>query len=493
MSTSRIEVDLTAIGNNVRVIKRVASGEFSSAAKPTGGSSDAPNPDKARTHRPAAVCAVLKQDAYGLGAVRIAKRLAACAVDMIAVYSLDEARTLVEAGITTPMLVLMPVRSMDRSDPAYRHAVVGKLHLTVHDEDQLNSLIDVCGKLGAAMPLHVQIDTGLARGGATPESGARIVETIVRSPRLRLGGLMTHFASPCGDPEFTREQARQFREWVERIKPSLAGAVNQRIDAPLPHGLFIHAANSCAMFRSSKYHGNLVRVGQALYGYSLEGAEEKETSEFAGAAAALSPVARWTSSIVHVKEIPTGFPVGYGSTWRAARPTRVALVPVGYADGYPRLLSNAGVVGVTGRAWERSGTTLPPGADIPAIHEARRALAASTMYAPVIGRVSMDQLTIDVTDVPAAMCRVGSEVEIGVGDRGAPNSFLRLAELAQSIVHEQMCRLGARVERTYRMPTASESPQIHVFSEKGGTGGAGGLGGAGVSSALACDYRSDPG
>ncbi|MBC7773042.1 MAG: alanine racemase [Pyrinomonadaceae bacterium] len=455
MSTSRIDVDLFALGHNLGVVRKVLSGE--AGATPEGPRS----PSK----RPPGICAVVKQDAYGLGAVRVARRLVACGVDMLAVYSLEEARALVEASIVTPILVLMPVWSMDRGDPAYRHAVAGKLHLTVHDTDQLASISDICGKLGTAMPLHVQVDTGLARGGALPQVAEGILETIVRSPRLRLGGLMTHFASPCGDPEFTREQARLFRDWVERMKPMLAGSINPRVDgAP---GLYIHAANSCAVFRSNKYHGNLVRVGQCLHGFALEDADEREASEFAAAASTLKHVVRWTSSVVHVKEIPTGHPVGYGSTWRAARPTRIALVPVGYADGYPRLLSSGAFVGLSGRPWERTGTTSAPGADLTAMREG----PAKMQYVPVVGRVSMDQITIDVTDLPESMVRVGSEVEIAGSDRSAPNSMLKLAEGSQSIVHEQLCRIGARVERAYRLTTSSSgggelSQQVHVLPDR---------------------------
>ncbi|MGE3108793.1 MAG: alanine racemase [Phycisphaerales bacterium] len=489
MSTSRIDIDLSAIGNNIRAVRRVLSGELASREHPEA-QRDPASSERPRVTKAPAICAVLKQDAYGMGAVRIAKRLAACGVDMIAVFSVDEARSLVEAGIAAPMLVLMPVRNIDRSDPVYRHAVVGKLHLTIHDEDQLAAITEVCGRLGAAMPLHVQIDTGLARGGALPAVGERIVESIARNPRLRLGGLMTHFATPCGDPEFTREQARLFREWVEKIKPMLVAGAGHRIDASTPHGLLIHAANSCAVFRSSKYHGNLVRIGQCLYGYALEGASDREGAEFAAAAASLQPATRWTSSVVHIKDVPTGFPVGYGSTWRAARPTRIALVPIGYADGYPRLLSNAAVVGFTGNAWERSGATLPPGADTASAGSptGRASNPAPTMYAPVIGRVSMDQITIDVSDVPISMCKVGSEVEIAVGERAAPNSFLRLAELSQSIVHEQMCRVGPRVERSYRLSASGTQPRIHVFPESPASGAS--FGGD-RGSALACDYRAD--
>jgi len=463
VSTSRIDIDLFALGHNLGIVRKVISGEADSASSDTPRT---PAPGK----RPPGVCAVVKQDAYGLGAVRIARRLAACGVDMLAVYSLEEARALVEASIVTPILVLMPVRSMDRGDPAYRHAVAGKLHLTIHDPDQLASISDTCGRLGTAMPLHLQVDTGLARGGALPHTAERILETIVSSPRLRLGGLMTHFASPCGDPDFTREQARLFRDWVERMKPVLAGSVNPRVDGS--PGLYIHAANSCAVFRSNKYHGNLVRVGQCLYGFALDGADEREASEFAASAAALKHVMRWTSSIVHIKDIPTGHPVGYGSTWRAARPTRIALVPVGYADGYSRLLSNSASVGLSGNQWERTGATSAPGADLTSPREH----VGKMHFAPVVGRVSMDQITIDVTDLPSSMVRVGAEVEIAGNDRSAPNSILKLAEASQSIVHEQLCRIGSRVERAYRLSTSSLgggelSQRVHVLPDRAAQSG----------------------
>src|SRR5262249_54264760 len=155
---------------------------------------------------------------------RLAKRLSGCGVEMIAVYTLDEARALVEAAVPTPLLVLMPVRSLDRTDPVYRHAVNGKLHVTLHDAEQLASLNESAARLGATLSVPVQLDPGLARGGALADEASRLVELIIRSPRLRLGGLMTHFASPCTDAAFTREQARQFREWLERIKPMLTAA-----------------------------------------------------------------------------------------------------------------------------------------------------------------------------------------------------------------------------------------------------------------------------
>jgi alanine racemase len=232
-------------------------------------------------------------------------------------------------------------------------------------------------------------------------------------------------------------------------------------------------ANSCATFRGRRFHGNMVRIGQSLLGYLHEGASSPapgggggrvpeaggggaapvpadDPFEFAGAAMELRPVVRWTSSIVHVKEVPAGFPVGYGQTWRAKRPTRIALVPVGYADGYPRSLSSTGVVTLTARHWDRTGAASGGAGSAPVSASASKAAA-------VIGRVSMDQITIDVTDVPEPWRRLGAEVELVSPSREAPNHFPRLAGAAGTITHELLCRLGPRVERAYRFP-GTEAP-----------------------------------
>ncbi|MCC6323088.1 MAG: alanine racemase [Phycisphaerales bacterium] len=454
MPTSRLEVDLAALDRNLRVVRGVVGRGAGRTGAGSGG---------------AAVCAVLKQDGYGVGAVRLAKRLVGtgaggatggAGVEMIAVYSLDEARAIVEAVPNVSVLVLMPVTGVERTDPMYRQLGAGRVHLALHNEDQFRQVQEMAAKLGVGVPLHVQIDTGLSRGGTLPEDGRRLVERVLTTPRTRLAGLMTHFASPCCDCEFTREQARLFRDFVEGIKPALRAAAT----SSTPGGwqgqeLMLHAANSCATFRSKSYHGTMVRLGQALLGFALEDAgEEREGFEFGEQAAQLTPVVRWTSTVSAISEIPAGWPVGYGRTWRApwredGRRTRIALVPVGYADGYPRTLGGRGTggpgwVGFTGRAWERradEGTARGPRPPV--------------VYAPVVGRVSMDQITVDVTDVPEAYLggagRIGStdggpEVELMSPDRAAPNFWATMAAAGGSITHEQLCRVGPRVERVYR-------------------------------------------
>jgi len=190
--------------------------------------------------------------------------------------------------------------------------------------------------------------------------------------------------------------------------------------------------------------------------------------QFREAAARLQPAVRWTAPIVHVKEVPAGFPVGYGSTWRApargpgrSRPTRLALVPVGYADGYPRALGNVAKVGLTGRRWERSA--VGGGVD---------ESSAKQVYAPVVGRVSMDQITVDVTDVPEEWCAVGMEVELAGRDRAAPHYLPRLAEQAGSVTHELLCRICPRVERVYKYPAAVGGASASGAEGRGGIGGA---------------------
>src|SRR5690606_32095015 len=141
------------------------------------------------------LCAVLKQDAYGTGAGRLVKRIAAAGARLVAVYAPAEARSIIEAAVDLPILLLMPVRSLDRFDPVYRYATTGRIHLTLHGLDQLRDVEQLAGRLGVPVPVHVQLDTGMSRGGCLPDEAKRLVEGVLASRRLTLAGLMTHFAS----------------------------------------------------------------------------------------------------------------------------------------------------------------------------------------------------------------------------------------------------------------------------------------------------------
>jgi alanine racemase len=501
VATSRLEIDLSAVERNLGVVRGVIGG-------PKGAGGNGPK---------VAVCAVLKQDGYGLGAARLAKRLVGTGVEMIAVYTLDEARAIADAVGSTPILVLMPVPGIDRMDPVYRHVTSGRIHLTLHSEDQLKQITEMTTRIGTTLPVHVQVDTGLSRGGAMPEQAHALVQKMLATPRVKLAGLMTHFSSPCCDAEFTREQAKLFRDFVEGIKPVLkaavaaAGSGKNAGGVVAPHDLMLHAANSCAMFRARNYHGTMVRVGQALLGYALEEVAHGEQFEFAEAALRLEPAVRWTSTVAHISEIPAGWPVGYGSAWRApwrtdGKKTRIALVPVGYADGYPRSLGGKpgggpGWVGFTGRSWERrSGgepeeglkSPRPMGGESAAVNTP----ALPTVFAPVVGRVSMDQITVDVTDVPEAYLagvgrmEAGPEVELFGRDRAAANFVSTLAAEAHSITHELMTRVGPRVERVYRYPAVSAGGG--TVTATGATSGAGEGAGRGGTGAVAARVVNAP-
>ncbi len=445
--TSVIEVDLTALERNLAVVRGVLS----------RGLDD----DSGSSATPPGVCAVLKADGYGLGAVRLAKRLSAPkatrAVEMIAVYTPDEARELVEAAIPTPILVLMPVAGFDRHDPLYHALSKGQIHLTVHDRDNLDAIARTAEHLGATLPVHLKIDTGMSRGGAPPRQAGGLLGKIAEHPRLRLAGVFTHFASADSSAEMTRDQALSFVN-VLRLN-----------EARLPADCLIHEANSFATFRSAALHADMVRIGLALLGYSAEAMADDDRFEFRDAARQLTPVMRWTSTVVQTKLVAPGTPVGYGSVWTAPRrsrsshdgDTRLAIVPVGYADGYPVALSS-----------DRGGD-----ASLDPERGARVGFEISTgirAYAPVVGRVSMDQIIIDVTDLPERTTGVGATVEIVGSNPGAPNHLPALAKIAGTITHELLCRMSPRIERRYLhlpKPVEAERPAERITRALAGPGG----------------------
>ena len=410
-ATSCIEVDLGAVGENARLVREALAPADPGAPRPR-------------------LCAVLKADAYGLGAPRVAKRLGVDGADMIAVYTPEQARELVDANIGVPIMLLMPVRELPRSDRLYLAATRGLLHLVVHDPADLNALCEVADGLGVRLPLHLEIDTGMARGGLEPRLASSLVARINEHPRLRLAGVCAHFACADTDAARTAEQSARFDAWLRDEAPGIG-----------PDTL-VHEANSFGVFRDSRYHRSMVRCGLALLGYLTEELRGPAESRLLRLAGALRPCVRWVSRVVHVKDLPAGTAVGYGSTWVARRRTRLALVPVGYADGYPLALSNGARVGV-------------------AIDGQPRALA------PVVGRVSMDQITVDVTDLPADLVGVGTPIELVSPEPGAPNALPELARAAGTITHELLCRLSPRLPRRY------------VFSEAG----------AGVSGAREADAQ----
>lgn len=414
--SSWIEIDLSAIEANVATLRR-ACGYLGPGR---GG---------------AGLCAVLKADGYAMGSVELARTLEGAGVEMAAVYTTADARPLLAAGIGLPILVLGPMWLDDLAgDPIVADAAHrGRLHLTAHSLEQTRSLETWARDRGASLPMHVEVDTGMSRGGASPEAAEEIVRCIANSARMSIAGVMTHFASADRDLVFTREQSARFGAWIERVR------------GLLPPTCVAHQANTMGAFRGEGLHRDMIRVGLALLGYA--GEEMRDPGGFAllDHARDLRPAVRWMSRVIHESNIPEGAPAGYGGLWKAERPSRLGLVPVGYADGYPLSLSTKGSVRV-------------------ALGEGR------WQEVPIVGAVSMDQVTIDLTALPA---RIGSgaEVEVYGADPAFGNYLPTLARRAGSITHESLCRLAPRLERRHvRSQRAPESSPIALPSRRGTEG-----------------------
>ena len=390
--TSWLEINLTALDANVAAFRQLLD-------------------DEAKTHgrTPALLCGVVKADAYGLGAGPIARRLAGKGADMLAVYSPAQAEQLLAHNVPCPILVLMPTHELSRSSPLYRAVTTGRLHLAVHDPEQLANLERFGQLQGIDIPVHLHIDTGMSRAGLTIEQAGEMIGRLDTLKHVQVVGVYTHFATADSDADFVDEQTDRLNALLEAHRDALA-----------PETL-IHAANTYATLRDGKYHGSMVRVGLGLYGY---GADEIEGEIHVAATPVLRHAVRWLSRIGHVGEYPRGATVGYDRTFRLRRKSRLGVVPVGYGDGYPLALAGKAMVRLSGLEGDDQQ------ADV-----------------PVLGRVSMDQIVIDLTDAPHA--RVDTLVEVVSDDPDAPCSVPAIAALTRSHCYEVLCRIGKTVPRVY--------------------------------------------
>ncbi|HSP16773.1 MAG TPA: alanine racemase [Thermoanaerobaculia bacterium] len=334
--------------------------------------------------------AVMKADAYGHGAVELARRVTPDGVAMIAVVMLEEALELRRAGIPLPILILGP---LDAQQIAF--AVENEVTIGVPGPEGLAAAAEVARDRD--VHIHLELDSGMGRMGTTEAELPRAVEILRSAPRLRLDAIYTHFAN-AGDASdhYTDQQIANFDRLVGVLRDC-------GISAPRHH-----LSNSAATVRGLFRPGEYVRAGIVLYG--------AESLDRGGPR--LEPVMRWRTEITRLKSLPAGHPVGYGETFRTVVPSRIATLPVGYADGYNRLLSNRGEVLVRGRR------------------------------APVVGRVSMDLVTIDVTAIPGAS--VGDEVVLLGSDGGETITPEEIAAKIGTISYEVFCSVSSRVPRIYR-------------------------------------------
>lgn len=365
------------------------------------------------------ICAIIKADAYGHGAAMVADALCNFtdgvtpgdrpAVDAVAVASIDEADALPDLGV--PLIVFRPVENtfMGRQRQRLELAIRSGWTLTVCSPAAADDVARVALGCGARASVQVMIDTGMTRSGVCVDRLAELLGRIASRPSLRLTALCTHFSN-AEDPHSpaTGEQLSRFRACTDGLSSKVMR----------------HAANSAAVFFRPDSHFDMVRPGVALYGIdpTLRPCMDRK----------LRPALKWTAPLVGIKEVRRGTCVGYAQTWKAERDTRIGLVPVGYADGYPRCYSNRAVVVVHGRP------------------------------APVIGRISMDLTTIDLGAIPGAC--IGDEVILLDSDPLSPASAYELARWADTIPYEVFCRIGQRMKRVAVDPEESEGIPPFVSS-----------------------------
>ncbi len=346
----------------------------------------------------AEVMAVVKADGYGHGAVRVAGALSNAGVEHFAVATVPEGVELRQSGLSGRILVFAAPL------PEYLGAYARHdLDVTVCSDQTARAVCEAAGD-DRKLRVHVKVDTGMGRIGVPTDRAEDVIRRLDRAHGVTLAGLWTHFATADEpDLDFTHWQLERFRTLVSTVGDAAEN---------------VHAANSAAALRlpqSYAFDRSLIRVGIGLYGYTaLDGL---------AANAGLQAVMRMTSRVTHIKHVERGTTISYGRRWRAERRTRIATVGAGYADGYPRLVTNRANVGIGGARY------------------------------PVAGTVCMDMFMVDVNDRDDI--QPGEEVVL-FGD-GGPDAF-ELGAWAETIPYEILTRVAARVPRAYVEGGGRSSP-----------------------------------
>jgi alanine racemase len=342
------------------------------------------------------VLPVVKADAYGHGAVLVARALEPEGAAGFAVALVEEGIELRRAGVTAPVLVLSP--TPPGAEPALLEC---DLVPVVSGPDQLERIAAAGAAAGRRIPVHLKFDSGMTRLGFAAEDAPAVLERVRRDPSLELAGLLSHLAEAedPGSPANAR-QIEVYRGLLGRLPAAERGRV------------LLHLANSAGALALPESRHDLVRVGLAIYGIAPP-----------GAALALEPVMSVVSELVQVREVPPGTRAGYGGRWTAGRPSRVGVVPVGYADGYP---------------WRAEGRAS-------ALVRGRRA--------PLAGAVSMDLVLLDLTETGG---EVGDRVTLVGCDGDHEIPAPELAAHAGTLVYEILCHFGLRLP--HRAVASGDAP-----------------------------------
>ncbi|MCC6490949.1 MAG: alanine racemase [Candidatus Hydrogenedentes bacterium] len=343
--------------------------------------------------RECGVMPVIKADAYGHGAVPIARRAAEAGAAMLGVATVGEAVELREAGLMIPILVL--VQPMEDALPA---AIEYDLRLMISDVGVAERVGELARKANRVVPIHCKIDTGMRRQGFHVDTAVSEMMHLTRISHIDIEGVATHF--PVADvarDSFTANQVKQFRHVLRQIDKE-----------GIPYEM-THAANSAAIVNHPASTFDMVRPGLMTYGVW--------PTDSPPAAAPLHPVLRWETQVILVKDVAKGESIGYGRTFAAGGAIRVAVLPVGYADGYKHSLSNRASVLIRGKR------------------------------CAVRGRISMDQTVVEVTHVPGVSA--GDVATLIGADGDETITAEELAERAGTIPYEILTGIGRRVERVY--------------------------------------------
>lgn len=348
------------------------------------------------------IMAVLKTDAYGHGAVPIAKALESNEkLYGFALATAEEALILRNSGITRPLLVL------GYTFPnVYEELILKNVTLTVFKKDMIKDIVTACRKLSSTeyhyhARVHIKVDTGMGRIGITPdEDGIEFIKEVLSYPEIKVQGIFTHFPKADEeDREYTLNQIKVFKDFTERVTNATG------YDIPIKH-----MSNSAGIIEYPEANMNIVRAGIILYGmWPSEFVSKDKVS--------LKPVLSLHSQIVFIKDVVKGTPISYGGTFVAQEDMKVATVPVGYGEGYPRTLSNKADVLVRG------------------------------VRCPILGRVCMDQLMIDVSNVDGV--KEYDHVTLIGKDGSESITMEELGDISGRFNYEMSCDLGKRIPRVF--------------------------------------------
>ena len=377
-----VEVDLKILESNYRVIRSFLPREVR-------------------------IIAVIKAHGYGHGVIPVAQVLEKAGVDAFAVAILEEALVLRNVGIHSPIILLNGFWE-GQEEEIIQHQLIP----TIYSQEMLLRLERTASDLGKTCPFHLKVDTGMSRLGIDWEEGVRFLEQCSQCRWVHCDGIYTHFscAEDIQSPS-TLRQLSHFKNLLEQLGETA-------------HGSWCHAANSAAMINFRESWFNAVRPGLILYGINPIGTQNRQgvpnsgEESWEGVLASLRPVLSFKTRVAQLKTLKKGKAIGYGDSHIAPKDSLIATLPVGYADGFMRSLSNQGAVLVRGQR------------------------------APIVGRISMDLSTIDVTDVTGV--EIGDEVVLIGQQCGEEMGVSEMAALAGTIPYEILCRIGGRVTRVYR-------------------------------------------